>query len=249
MIDSHTHLGLCEGSAAGLAEEAREAGVKRMLTVGIDEDSSRLALRHAREIEGVSAAVGRHPNSATGFDDAAAAELLELASDPACAAVGETGLDLYREGAPLADQERAFAAQARIAREVGKPLVIHTRAAEEQTISFLREHAAGLQVVLHCFSMAERLDECLAEGWWISFAGNVTSPSAADLAQAAGRVPADRLLVETDAPYLAPQGQRGERNRPANVVETAAFLAEVRGVTYDELEAAVDANARELFGW
>lgn len=249
MIDSHTHLELCDGDVPELVSEAREAGVSRMLTVGIDEGSSRRALEHARENEGVRAAVGRHPNSAAGFDDAAESALLELAADPSCAAIGETGIDLYREGAPLADQERAFAAQARIAREVGKPLVIHTRAAEDQTIAFLREHAKGLAVILHCFSMADRLDECLAEGWWISFAGNVTYPSARDLAEAARRVPDDRLLVETDAPYLAPQARRGERNCPAYVVETARFLAELRGVPWDELEAVVDTNARELFGW
>ncbi len=249
MIDSHTHLELCDGDVPELVSQAREAGVSRMLTVGVDEESSRRELEHARENEGVRAAVGRHPNSAAGFDDGAEAALLELAADPACAAVGETGIDLYREGAQLADQERAFAAQARIAREVGKPLVIHTRAAEEQTIAFLREHAEGLPVILHCFSMADRLDDCLAEGWWISFAGNVTYPSAPDLAEAARRVPADRLLVETDAPYLAPQARRGERNCPAYVVDTAHFLADLRGVPYDELEAVVEANARELFGW
>jgi TatD DNase family protein len=249
VIDSHTHLELCEGPASELVGQAREAGVGRILTVGIDEESSRRALEYARENEGVRAAVGRHPNSASGFDDEAGATLLELAADPACAAVGETGIDLYRDAAPLADQERAFAAQARIAGEVGKPLVIHTRAAEEQTIAFLREHAKGLAVILHCFSLADRLDECLAEGWWISFAGNVTYPSAARLAEAARRVPADRLLVETDAPYLAPQPHRGEGNRPAFVVETAAFLAAQRGVAYEELEATVEANGRELFGW
>ena len=249
MIDSHTHLELCEGEVAELVGQAREAGVDRILTVGIDEESSRRALAYARENDGVRAAVGRHPNSAAGFDEAAEASLLELAADPACVAVGETGIDLFREGAPRAEQLRAFAAHARIAREVGKPLVIHSRAAEEETIAFLREHAAGLRVVLHCFSMADRLDECLAEGWWISFAGNVTYPSAADLAAAARRVPADRLLVETDAPFLAPQARRGEVNRPAFVVETARFLAEARGEDYGQLESQVGANARELFRW
>ena len=249
MIDSHTHLELCDAEPAELVAQARQAGVTRMLTIGIDEASSRRALEAARANEGVKAAVGRHPNSAEGFDDAAAAELLELAADPECAAVGETGIDLYREGAPLADQERAFAAQAQVAREAGKPLVIHSRAAGPETVAFLREHARGLPVVLHCFSMADRLDECLAEGWWISFAGNVTYPSAGELADAARKVPADRLLVETDAPYLAPQAHRGERNVPANVVETARFVAQARGVPYEELEADVERNARELFRW
>lgn len=249
MIDSHTHLELCDGEPAGLVAQAREAGVTRILTVGIDEASSRRALADAAACEGVRAAVGRHPNGAAGFDDEAVAELFELASDPLCAAVGETGIDLYREGAPVEDQRRAFAAHAQVARELGKPLVIHSRAAEEETLSLLRSRAQGLPVILHCFSMADRLDECLEEGWWISFAGNVTYPSAADLADAARRVPAGRLLVETDAPFLAPQAHRGERNCPAFVVETARFVAEARGVGYDELESQVEANARELFGW
>lgn len=249
MIDSHTHLGLCDGDAAELVAGAHEAGVTRILTVGIDEDSSREALGLAGRLQGVRAAVGRHPNSAGGFDDGAAADLLELAADPLCAAVGETGIDLYREGAPQADQERAFRAQAEIARQVGKPLVIHSRGADEQTIALLREVARDLRVVLHCFSMPDRLDECLAAGWTVSFAGNVTYPSARDLAQAAARVPAGSLLVETDAPYLAPQAHRGEPNQPAWVVETARFLADIRGEGYDELEAGVEANAAELFGW
>lgn len=249
MIDSHTHLGLCDGDAADVVATAREAGVTRILTVGIDEDSSREAIGLAGRFEGVRAAVGRHPNSAAGFDDAAAASLLELAADPLCAAVGETGIDLYREQAPQADQERAFRAHAEIARQVGKPLVIHSRGADEQTLALLHELAGGLRVILHCFSMPDRLDECLGAGWTVSFAGNVTYPSAGDLARAAARVPAGSLLVETDAPYLAPQAHRGEPNRPALVVETARFLADLRGEGYEELEAGVEATAGELFGW
>jgi TatD DNase family protein len=127
--------------------------------------------------------------------------------------------------------------------------VIHTRAAEEDTIGTLTAHADGLEVVLHCFSMPGRLDECLQRGWWISFAGNVTYPKAEDLAAAAEAVPLDRLLVETDAPYLTPQPVRKERNRPAHVVHTARFIAKRRGIGYAELEAAVEANAARLFGW
>ena len=127
--------------------------------------------------------------------------------------------------------------------------MIHTRAAEDDTIATLAEHAAGLEVVLHCFSMPDRLDECLEHGWWISFAGNVTYPKAADLAEAAERVPLDRLLVETDAPYLTPEPMRKERNQPAYVVHTARFVAERRGISYEELEAAVEANAVRLLGW
>ena len=147
------------------------------------------------------------------------------------------------------DQERAFSAHMALARELGKPLVIHTRAAEDDTIAMLDAEARGLEVILHCFSMPDRLDECLERGWWISFAGNVTYPKAQDLAAAAERVPLDRILVETDAPYLTPQAVRKERNTPAFVVHTAHFLAERRGIAYEELEAAVEANAARLLGW
>jgi TatD DNase family protein len=229
--------------------EARAAGVSRILAVGMDSDSCRAALAATDRHEEVFAAVGRHPNEATGYDDAATAELRELAANDGCRAIGETGLDDYRDYAPRADQERAFAAQIGLARETGKPLVIHTRAAEDDTIATLAREAQGLDVILHCFSMPDRLDECLDHGWWISFAGNVTYPKSADLAAAAEAVPLERLLVETDAPYLTPQAMRKERNRPAYVTHTARFIAERRGIGYGELEAAVDANAARLFGW
>ena len=151
--------------------------------------------------------------------------------------------------AALAIQQRAFEAQIELARETKKPLVIHTRAAEDDTIRTLATEAEGLEVILHCFSMSARLDECLDHGWFVSFAGNVTYPSAQDLAEAAERVPDDRLLVETDAPYLTPQAVRKERNQPAFVAHTARFVAERRGIAYEELEAAVDANAVRLFCW
>jgi TatD DNase family protein len=249
MIDSHTHLDLCEPEDHELVAAAAREGVRRILTIGIDGASSRAALAAAEAFPQVYAAVGRHPNSAHGFDEADLAELRALAAHPRCVAVGETGLDFYRERAPRADQERAFAAQIELARETGKPLVIHTRAAEQETVTLLHERAAGLSVVMHCFSMPARLEECLAAGWWISFAGNVTYPSASDLAQAAVEVPEDRLLVETDAPFLTPQAVRRERNQPAFVVHTARALSERRGTTYEALEAALERNAAELFGW
>ncbi len=249
MIDSHTHLDRGRAPEAELVAAARAAGVKRILTIGIDAESRRAALAATEAYDDVFAAIGQHPNNATGYDDAITEELRELAVHPRCLAIGETGLDDYRDYAPRPDQERAFRAHIDVAREVGKPLVIHTRAAEDDTIATLAEHAAGLDVVLHCFSMPDRLDECLEHGWWISFAGNVTYPKAADLAEAAERVPLDRLLVETDAPYLTPEPMRKERNQPAYVVHTARFVAERRGISYEELEAAVEANAVRLLGW
>jgi TatD DNase family protein len=249
VIDSHTHLDRGPAPEAELVAAAREAGVRRILTIGIDADSRRAALAAAEAHDEVYAAIGHHPNNATGYDDAITADLRELAAHPCCLAIGETGLDDYRHRAPRPDQERAFRAHIELARELGKPLVIHTREAEDDTIGTLAAHAGGLEVVLHCFSMPDRLDECLDHGWWISFAGNVTYPKAADLAAAAERVPLDRVLVETDAPYLTPQAVRKERNQPAYVVHTARFVAERRGIGYDELEAAVEANAAQLLGW
>jgi len=249
VIDSHTHLDRGPAPEAELVAAARELGVRRILTIGIDERSRQAALAAAETYEEVYAAIGHHPNNATDYDDAITAELRELARHPRCLAIGETGLDDYRNSAPRPDQERAFAAHIDVARELGKPLVIHTRAAEDDTIATLATHARGLEVILHCFSMPARLDECLEHGWWISFAGNVTYPKAADLAEAAEQVPLDRLLVETDAPYLTPQPVRKHRNQPAYVVHTAEFIAERRGIAYDELEAAVEANAARLLGW
>ena len=249
MIDSHTHLDRAPGTDAELVAAAREAGLRRILTVGTDSASCRAAIAAAEAHEEVFAAVGRHPNDSTGYDDAVTGELRELAQHPRVRAIGETGLDDYRDYAPRADQERAFSAHMALARETGKPLVIHTRAAEDDTIAMLGAEAQGLEVILHCFSMPDRLDECLERGWWISFAGNVTYPANAELAAAAERVPLDRMLVETDAPYLTPQALRKHRNQPAYVVHTARFVAERRGVAYEELEAAVDANAARLFGW
>jgi TatD DNase family protein len=256
VVDSHTHLHLCGPPNSELVAAADAAGVTRMLTVGIDGASCRAALAAAEDFPQVYAAIGRHPNSAKGFDDADLAELRALAAHERCVAIGESGLDFYvRDGeratprVPRADQARAFAAQIALARETTKPLVIHTRAAERDTLEQLAAEADGVSVVMHCFSMPERLQECVDRGYAISFAGNVTYRSALELAEAARRVPQERLLVETDAPYLTPQAVRKQRNQPAFVVHTAAFLAELRGVSVDELGAAVERNAARVFGW
>jgi TatD DNase family protein len=249
VIDSHTHLDRVPAPEEEVVTAAREAGVKRILTIGIDERSRRAALAATETYDEVYAAIGHHPNNATGYTDAITDEVRELAAHPRCLAIGETGLDDYRDYAPRPDQERAFRDHIDVARALGKPLVIHTRAAEDDTIDTLVNRAQGLEVVMHCFSMPTRLEECLDHGWWISFAGNVTYPKAQDLAEAAEKTPLDRLLVETDAPYLTPQVVRNERNRPAYVTHTARFIAERRGLAYAELDAAVEANAAKLFGW
>jgi TatD DNase family protein len=255
LIDSHAHLFLCEKPAAELLEAAAAVGVVRMLNVGLDETTNAEVVAVAEANEPVFAAVGRHPNDAGGFDDAAQAALVELAGHAKVRAIGETGLDFYRDTAAPEDQRRAFIAQIEVAIEVGLPIVIHARdkddesAAIDEIFATLDARAAGHTVILHCFSAPQKVAEAAERGWYCSFAGNVTYKRSADLRFAAAKVPEDRILVETDAPYLTPQVRRGERNEPANVVATAAVLAAERGVSAEELERTVDANARSLFGW
>ena len=249
MIDSHTHLAFAKAPDEELVAAARAAGVTKMLTVGIDGESCRQALAASERFDGVWAAIGRHPNAARGFTDADLDELRELAQHPRCAAIGETGFDFFRKGAPREDQERAFRAQLDLARATGKPLVIHTREAEDATIDLLAAHADGIDVILHCFSMPARMEECLERGWWISFAGNVTYPANEALAASVEQVPDDRLLLETDAPWLTPVPVRKERNQPAYVVHTARFVAERRGAADEDLDAAVEATAAALLRW
>ena len=258
MVDTHAHLGLCEEDADELVAAARLAGVRRILTVGIDEASSREAVGVAERHDEVRACVGRHPNGAAGFDQAAAEEIEELAAHERVAAVGETGLDYFRDRAPRSDQRRAFEAQIEIARRVDKPLVIHVRDGAEstagealaETFDLLRSRAEGITVILHCFSAPpDRVAEAAERGWCCSFAGNLTYPRADELRESAREVPDELLLVETDSPFLAPQPVRGKPNQPANVVATAEQLAEVRGVDYGELEALVEANAARVLGW
>ncbi|HTZ65589.1 MAG TPA: TatD family hydrolase [Solirubrobacteraceae bacterium] len=253
MIDSHTHLDLCSPPDAELVAAALAAGVDRMLTVGTEPASCRAALAAAERFPEVYAAVGHHPGNADTFDEQALAELRALAEHPRCRAIGETGLDFFvrdgRSNPPLAEQQRAFAAQIELARELGKPLVIHSRDAAQDTLAQLAHEADGVSVILHCFSMPADLQECLDRGYSISFAGNVTYKSAGALADAARLVPDERLLVETDAPYLTPQAVRKHRNQPAFVLHTAEFLAQLRGVSLADLDATVERNAARLFGW
>jgi TatD DNase family protein len=255
MIDSHTHLFLCDGGEDGLVAAAAAAGVGRMLTVGMDRETNAAAVGSAERHEAVFASVGRHPNEASGFDEATVAEIAELGAHERVRAIGETGLDFYRDYATPDEQRRAFAAQIEIAIELDLPIVIHARDPEGETsatdeiFETLDARAGDQPVILHCFSAPQRVGDAAERGWYCSFAGNATYPSAKDLLFAAAKVPEDRILVETDAPYLAPQPMRGKRNQPAFVVETARAVAEVRGVSYEELERTVEANARALFGW
>lgn len=256
MIDSHTHLFYCERPEADVVASAVEAGVQRMLNVGLDRPTNLLAIASAECYDSVFATVGCHPTEAAGFDDAVAEEIARLSADrEKVRAIGETGIDYYRETASRSDQRRAFEAQIDIARERDLPVVIHARDPDGETgavddvFEILDSRGDGVRVILHCFAAPWRTQDAIDRGWYCSFAGVVTFPSADDLREAAEKLPDELVLVETDAPYLAPQPIRGKTNEPAHVVSTAEVVAEVRGVEYAELERTVEANARALFGW
>ena len=249
MIDTHCHLDACEPPVEELVERARAAGVSRLATVGTDAASIENALTAAQDHEEVIAIVGRHPHETAGFGDGDLAGIEQAAADPRARAIGETGLDYYRDYAPRADQWRAFEAQLELASRAQLPVVIHTRAAEDDTFALLREHSGSLPaVIMHCFSAPDRIEECVERGYLCSFAGNVTYPRATDLQAAARALPLELLLVETDAPYLSPQPVRGKRNEPANVVHTARFVAGLREVSYEDLERKIEANAARVLG-
>ena len=244
MIDTHAHLD--PEDASEVLARARDAGVGRVLAVATTLAGARETLALAERHDGVYACLGIHPHNAGDPDADRLGELALLLSHERAVAVGETGLDYFRDYAPRSAQRSLFDRQLELARECDKPVVIHTRAADEDTLEVL----AGFEgtVVLHCFSSPALLGPALEHGWYVSFAGSVTYPTAGDLREAVRNVPADRLLAETDSPYLAPQPVRGRRNEPAYVVHTLAALAELRGESPDELAARIDANASVAFG-
>jgi TatD DNase family protein len=244
VIDTHAHLAALEDPDA-VVERAAAAGVKRILSVGTDVEDSRRNLALAEAHGGVFAILGLHPHEANDATEDDVAALGELLAHPKAVAVGETGLDWFRDYAPRDRQQRLFAQQLELAQELGKPVVIHTRAADDDTLAALADHAGT--VVLHCFSSPHMLPTALERGWYVSFAGNASFPKAVDLRLAATQVPADRILAETDSPYLAPQPMRGRPNEPAFVMHTLAALAQARGEEPAELERQIDANATACF--
>ena len=245
MIDTHAHLTSLDDADEAVARAA-DAGVTRILTVGTDLDDCSRALALAERNDGVFAILGIHPHEAATATTEDVAALRDLLEHPKAVAVGETGLDWFRDYAPQDDQRRLFAAELELAADLGKPVVIHARAADEDTLGAL----AGFEgtVVLHCFSSPHMLPTALERGWYVSFAGNATFPKAVDLRLAATEVPAGRILTETDSPYLAPQPVRGRRNEPAHVVHTLAALARARNQEPAELEAQIERNAAQCFG-
>jgi len=246
-VDTHCHLFLMEVEPALVVEAARTAGVDRVVCVGVDVESSRSSLELADALEGVFATAGMHPHDASGFDAQASARIEELLHDPRVIAVGECGLDYFRMRSPIEDQLSTLASHVELSRESGKPMVVHVRDAWTDVLRVLEERAAE-RVVIHCFSGdASIAKECTERGYWISFAGNITYPKNLHLREAAATVPLDRLLVETDSPFLAPQVLRGRDNAPEHVVHALAEVARVRRSPLDQVVRATSANARRAF--
>ncbi len=246
LVDAHAHLDMLDDPREALAAAAA-AGVDRLLAVGIDLESSRRAAELAATRPEIDAAVGIHPHDAAGVEDEAIARLARLARREGVVAVGETGLDFYRMKSSRREQERLFRAQVSLAREAGLTLVVHAREADRQVLEILAEEAAGLTVVLHCFSLVKHVEECAEAGYYVSFAGNVTFPGADDLRGAAAAVPGHLLLSETDSPFLSPVPRRGRPNHPANVKYVLETLAAARETGVEALAETVMQNYRRAF--
>lgn len=248
-VDTHCHLDLLDVPVSEVVAAARAAGIRGVVTIGVDLPSSYWATDCAQMYDEVKATVAIHPNNADSASDDALAEIARLARRGAVRAVGETGLDYYRDWADPAAQDRSFRAHIDIAKRAGKPLVIHDRSAHADVLRILDEEGPPDQVVFHCFSGdGEVARTCAAKGYYLSFAGNVTFNNAADLREAAAFAPPELLLVETDAPFLTPAPYRGKPNAPYLVPFTVRGIAEVRGDDLGDLCAAISANSERVFG-
>jgi TatD DNase family protein len=246
-IDTHCHLFLIERDPAEVLSEARGAGVERIVCPGVDLSSSRHAVDLAESFDGVFATAGTHPHDASEFDLQTAERIAELLARERVVAVGECGLDFFRMRSPKEDQIRALRVHAHLARETNLPMVVHVRDAWDEILQVLDEGDVR-DVVVHCFTGdVATARACVSRGWYLSFAGNVTYPKNARMREAAAAIAMDRLLVETDSPFLAPQRLRGRDNAPANVVDVIETVAAARGEAVEEVRAATLANAFTAF--
>ena len=251
LIDTHCHLQDPDllPQLDEILARAAEAGVEKMVCVGYDMPSSRAAVNIAARYKQVYAAIGVHPHDADSYSDDAERELRQLAAHPKVVAIGEIGLDYYRDLTPRELQKEVFIRQIHLAHELNKPIVIHDRDAHEDTLTILKQEKGGLYGgIMHCFSghlpMAKEL---IKENFYISFAGPLTFKNNKKGQEAAAGLPMDRLLVETDCPYLSPEPKRGKTNEPANVRYTAQKLADLKGKTLEETAYLTNLNAHKIF--
>jgi TatD DNase family protein len=246
-VDTHCHLFLLDDDPAEAIETARVRGVDTLVCVGIDPGSSRRSVELAASFPGVVATAGMHPHDASDFDARASSEIEELLANPLVVGVGECGLDFFRMRSPRPDQERALRSQVDMAKAHDLPLVIHVRDAWPEILRVLDEGSAE-RVILHCFSGdAEIAKGCAERGWFLSFAGNVTYPKNAHLREAASAVTLDRILVETDSPFLAPQRLRGRDNAPSNVLDVIEAIASARDEPVEIVRETTVENAKIAF--
>lgn len=251
LIDSHAHLNdpRFAPDRPAVLDRARAAGLIGLVNVGFDLPSSRLAVELAQREPDCWAAVGVHPHDAEDVTEAVLAEVRDLAAAPRVVAIGEAGLDYYRDLSPRAVQRQVFARFIELAGELGKPLVVHCREAQADCLAVLDEHRVAEQkIIMHCFAGDVRFArQCTQRGFWLGLTGTLTYPKAHVLREVAARMPTDRLLVETDCPWLPPQSHRGERNEPAYVVQVAERLAEERGLTCEQVSELTIANTQAAF--
>ena len=246
--DTHCHLDLVDGHDDDIVQRAREAGVTTMVTVGIDLASSAECVAAAAAAPDVWATIGIHPNNAIEATEGVLRHLAELAGHPRVVGIGETGIDLYREGAPPIRQEESFREHIRLAKEHDKALVIHDRDAHDDVVRILLDEHPPARTVFHCFSGdVDLVKTCAEHGWFVSFAGNVTFRNAPHLREAAAAAPLELIVAETDSPFLSPHPHRGRPNEPARVVHTVAQLGELHALDAEEMGRVTSANARRLF--
>jgi TatD DNase family protein len=250
LFDSHLHLtdGTFRDELPEVLERARLAGVQGMVTIASDPDDAVRAIDLARKVPSAWCSVGLHPHAAEKPIDTWLERIRMLAAEPEAVAIGETGLDFHYENAPRAQQMECFEAQLELATTVGLPVVVHSREADADTARLVRRNAGRVAGVLHCFTGGpDLLDAALDAGWYVSFSGIVTFGKFEGV-DSARRVPADRLLIETDSPYLAPVPKRGRRNEPAFLAHTCAAMAALRGTASEELAEQTFANAARFYG-
>lgn len=250
-FDSHAHLNNPKFSedAAVVRQQAQDGGVTALLNAGYDLSSSALAMKQASELEGVWASVGMHPHDAKDYDKEAEGLFREWAKNPKVVAIGEIGLDYYYEHSPRETQRAVFIRQMILAKELGKPIIIHDRDAHGEVLELVQEHGKGLTGVFHCYSGSKEFaQEVLKLGFYVSFAGPVTYKSAKNLKEAAQSVPLNRILIETDCPYLTPEPFRGKRNEPLYVKKVAEEIARLRNISVEEVANHTFENTCRLFG-
>ncbi len=251
LFDTHAHLQdeLIQESLEQILSRAEASGVEKIACVGFDMESSRKALALAQKYKQIVALVGVHPHDADSLDEKALGELYTMARDPRVAAIGEIGLDYYRDLSPRDVQKKAFIAQIKLAQDIGKPIAIHDRDAHQDVMEIVKKEKGGKnEGILHCFSGSLPMAvEMMKEGFYISFAGPVTFKNARKPQEAAARIPLDRILIETDCPYLAPEPFRGKVNEPAHVEHVARKIAELKNKTCEEVGYITTRNANRIY--